>query len=94
MPWMVPGKGEIAVATSKSMERYDIVVWAHHGLFCAGTTFDRAFGLMETVEKSAEIYMKVEATGKKRLSTITDAGMRTIAAEFGLKDFETAFLGR
>ena len=94
VPWMVPGKGEIAVATSKLMERYDIVVWAHHGLFCAGTTFDRAFGLMETVEKSAEIYMKVEATGKKRLSTITDAGMRKIAAEFGLKDFETAFLGR
>ena len=92
VPWMVPGKGEIAQATSKLMEKYDIVVWAHHGLFCAGTTFDRAFGLMDTVEKSAEIYMKVAATGKKRLSTITDAGIRKIIKAFGLKDFTTRFL--
>ena len=92
VPWMVPGKGEIAKATSKLMEKYDIVVWAHHGLFCAGTTFDRAFGLMETVEKSAEIYMKVAATGKKRLSTITDAGIRKIIKAFGLEDFSTKFL--
>ncbi len=92
VPWMVPGKGEIAKATSKLMETYDIVVWAHHGLFCAGTTFDRAFGLMDTVEKSAEIYMKVAATGKKRLSTITDAGIRKIIRAFGLKDFTTKFL--
>ena len=92
VPWMVPGKGEIAQATSKLMEKYDIVVWAHHGLFCAGTTFDRAFGLMDTVEKSAEIYMKVAATGKKRLSTITDAGIRKIIKAFGLKDFTTKFL--
>ena len=92
VPWMVPGKGEIAQATSKLMEKYDIVVWAHHGLFCAGTTFDRAFGLMDTVEKSAEIYMKVAATGKKRLSTITDAGIRKIIKAFGLKDCTTKFL--
>ena len=92
VPWMVPGKGEIAKATSKLMEKYDIVVWAHHGLFCAGTTFDRAFGLMETVEKSADIYMRVAATGKKRLSTITDAGIRKIIKAFGLKDFTTRFL--
>jgi rhamnulose-1-phosphate aldolase len=92
VPWMVPGKGEIAKATSKLMEKYDIVVWAHHGLFCAGTTFDRAFGLMDTVEKSAEIYMKVAATGKKRLSTITDGGIRKIIKAFGLTDFSTKFL--
>ncbi len=92
VPWMVPGKGEIASATSKLMEKYDIVVWAHHGLFCAGTTFDRAFGLMDTVEKSANIYMRVAATGKKRLSTITDAGIRKIIKAFDLKDFATSFL--
>ncbi len=92
VPWMVPGKGEIASATSKLMQKYDIVVWAHHGLFCAGTTFDRAFGLMDTVEKSADIYMRVAATGKKRLSTITDAGIRKIIKAFDLKDFTTSFL--
>lgn len=94
VPWMVPGKGEIAKATSALMEKYDIVVWAHHGLFCAGTTFDRAFGLMETVEKSAEIFMRVEATGKKRLSTMTKKNIAQIAKEFDLKDFNKKFISR
>jgi hypothetical protein len=44
------------------------------------------------VEKSAEIYMKVAATGKKRLSTITDGGIRKIIKAFGLSDFSTKFL--
>src|SRR5574344_1710461 len=36
VPWMVPGGREIAVETSKLMNKYDAVVWAHHGLFCTG----------------------------------------------------------
>lgn len=94
VPWMVPGKGEIADATSKLMEKYDIVVWAHHGLFCAGTTFDRAFGLMDTVEKSADIYMRVAASGQKRLSSISDNGIRKIIKAFDLQDFNTKFLNK
>ena len=92
VPWMVPGKGEIASATSKLMEEYDIVVWAHHGLFCTGTTFDRAFGLMDTVEKSADIFMKFAATQKKRLSTITKKDIAKIAKEFNLVNLRKQFL--
>lgn len=43
VPWMVPGGPEIAQATSRKMEQYDAVVWAHHGLFCAGPDYDSAF---------------------------------------------------
>lgn len=63
VPWMVPGGWEIALASGEKMKEFNIVVWAHHGLFCAGSDFDQAYGLMETVEKSAEISVKVRSMG-------------------------------
>lgn len=59
IPWMVPGGKDIAIATSKMIEKYDAVIWAHHGMFVTGSTFDEAFGLADTIEKSAEILVKV-----------------------------------
>ncbi len=82
--WMVPGGADIAVATSGLMKKYDAAVWAHHGLFCSGPDFDTTFGLMHTIEKAAEIYVKVLSCGGKILQTITDDSLRAIAKEFGV----------
>ena len=82
VPWMVPGGREIAVATSKLMESYDVAIWAHHGMFCSGADFDLTFGLMHTVEKSAEILMKVLAVRPDKLQTITAANLRQVAEGF------------
>ena len=90
--WMVPGKGPIASVTSGLMAKYDAVVWANHGLFCSGGTFDHAFGLMETIAKSAEIAMMVRASGCKRPSLIKPAQIRKIGKDFGLKNLNTSFL--
>lgn len=80
--WMVPGGRDIAVATSKLMEYYDLAVWAHHGTFAAGEDFDLTFGLMHTVEKSAEILVKVlSMTGTKR-QTIMPDDFRSLAKDF------------
>ena len=57
--WMVPGGKDIAIATSKLMEQYDVAIWAHHGMFASGEDFDLTFGLMHTVEKAAEILVNV-----------------------------------
>lgn len=92
VPWMVPGGAAIAHATSRLMQTYDAVVWTHHGLFVSGPDFDTTFGLMHTIEKSAEIYMKVLATGKPILQTITDDDLRAIAKEFGVT-LREEFLG-
>lgn len=32
-------EGEIAVATSELMKKYDLAIWAHHGMFAAGEGF-------------------------------------------------------
>ena len=92
VPWMVPGGADIALAPSKRMKEYDAAVWAHHGLFVSGPDFDTAFGLMHTIEKAAEIYMKVVSSGKPVLQTIRDEDLQAIADEFGVK-LNQAFLG-
>ncbi|MCI6430108.1 MAG: rhamnulose-1-phosphate aldolase [Oliverpabstia sp.] len=82
VPWMVPGGRDIAVATSKLMESYDVAIWAHHGMFCSGEDFDLTFGLMHTVEKSAEILVKVLSIRPDKLQTITADNLRQVADGF------------
>lgn len=92
-PWMVPGGADIARATSEKMKTYQAVIWAQHGLFVSGPNFDTAFGLAHTIEKSAEIYWKVLATGQPVRQTITDDALRAIAKDFGVK-LNMQFLSR
>lgn len=80
--WMVPGGREIAVATSKLMEKYDVAIWAHHGMFCSGEDFDLTFGLMHTVEKAAEILVKMLSIRPNKLQTITADDFRNLAKDF------------
>lgn len=82
VPWMVPGGREIAVETSKLMEKYDVAVWAHHGLFATGEDFDLTFGLMHTVEKSAEILVKMLSMQSQKRQTITPDMFRALARDF------------
>lgn len=83
VPWMVPGGRDIAVATSELMDTFDVVIWAHRGMFCAGPDFDTAFGLMHTVEKAAEILVKVRSMAPQKRQTITPEQFRELAKEFG-----------
>jgi rhamnulose-1-phosphate aldolase len=90
LPWMLCGNNEIGVATAKKFEEYRIVIWGLHGIYGCGESFDEAFGLVETVEKAAELYLKVVSTGKERLATITDKDLVEVAKHYNLdyrKDF-------
>ena len=80
--WMVPGGRDIAVATSELMKQYDVAIWAHHGMFCSGEDFDLTFGLMHTVEKSAEILVKTLSMRPDKLQTITAQNFRDLAKDF------------
>ena len=80
--WMVPGGRDIAVATSELMKKYDVAIWAHHGMFCSGEDFDLTFGLMHTVEKSAEILVKVLSMSHVKRQTITPDNFRALEPRF------------
>ena len=57
LPCMICGTNEIGLATAEKMKNHRLVVWTNHGIYGAGKTLDEAFGLIETVEKTAQIYM-------------------------------------
>ena len=82
LPWMLCGTNSIGEATADCMTRARSVVWAMHGLYGAGKTLDEAFGLVETVEKAATVYMLT--AGLKRINTITDAQMLELADRFNV----------
>jgi len=82
LPWMVCGTNEIGVATAEKLRRERLCVWSAHGIYGVGKTLDEAFGLIETVEKAAELYMLSVNAGIK--NGITDEELRSLAAVFGL----------
>lgn len=57
LPCMVCGTNEIGEATAEKMMEYRLVVWTNHGIYGVGKDIDEAFGLIETVEKTAQLYM-------------------------------------
>ena len=88
VPWMVPGGIEIGRATSEQMKRYSAVIWAQHGMFVSGATFDETFGLMHCIEKAADIYFRartINGGSADFRNTITDEGLAQIGEEFGVE---------
>lgn len=88
LPWMLCGTNRIGEATAEKMKEFRLVVWGMHGIYGVGKTMDEAFGLIETVEKAAQIYMLTAHL--PRLNTIRDDQLRELAEAFGVayrKDF-------
>ena len=90
LPWMLCGTSEIGAATAKKMEQFRLVVWAMHGIYGAGRTLDETFGLIETVEKAAQIYMLTAHLPRK--NTIKDEDMLKLLQLFGVKNYRKDFL--
>ena len=83
LPWMLCGTNEIGQATAEKMASARLVVWAQHGVYGAGKDLDETFGLIETAEKAAEIYMKIAHLPLK--NTITDEQMHLLEQRFGVR---------
>lgn len=84
LPWMVCGTNEIGIATAEKMKEFRLVVWGQHGIYGCGNDLDEAFGLIETVEKAAQLYMMTAHL--PRVNTITDPDLVEIVKAFKLED--------
>ncbi|MCR5422276.1 MAG: rhamnulose-1-phosphate aldolase [Bacilli bacterium] len=82
LPWILCGGDLIGIETAKLMSEYRSVVWAQHGLFATGKSLDEVFGLIETIEKAAEIYMKI--CDKKIMQSISNDNLKEIAIAFNI----------
>lgn len=83
LPWMLCGTNEIGIATAEKMQTARLVVWSQHGIYGAGKDLDETFGLIETAEKAAEIYMKIAHL--PLVNSITDEQMHLLEQRFGVK---------
>jgi rhamnulose-1-phosphate aldolase len=80
LPWMLCGNERIGYKTAEKMKNHRLVVWAMHGVFASGSSLDDCFGLIETVEKSAQIYLMT--LGKQMVNTIEDYQLKELAETF------------
>ena len=83
LPWMLCGTNEIGEATAEKMLTARLVVWSQHGIYGAGKDLDETFGLIETAEKAAEIYMKIAHLPLR--NTISDEQMHLLEKRFNIK---------
>ncbi len=89
LPWMLCGTNSIGEATAEKMKEFRLVVWGMHGIYGAGKDLDETFGLIETVEKAAQIYMLTAHLERK--NTIKDEELKVLAEAFKV-DYRKDFL--
>lgn len=82
LPWMVCGTNEIGEATAELMLKHRLVIWGIHGIYGTGNSLDEAFGLIETVEKAAQLYMLT--ANMPIINTISDSELKSLAEFFGV----------
>lgn len=63
VPYMLPSSIHLANATIKELEEYDVVMWEKHGVLSVSDDIMEAFDMVDTLVKSAQIYMISKSMG-------------------------------
>lgn len=63
VPYTLPGSVELALATIEQLKDYDVVMWEKHGVLAVGETLVEAFDMIDTLSKSAQIYINSRSMG-------------------------------
>jgi rhamnulose-1-phosphate aldolase len=63
IPYALPSSVELANATLKELDDYDVVMWEKHGVFAIGPDIMEAFDMVDTLSKSAQIYINSRCMG-------------------------------
>ncbi len=83
VPYKLPGSVEMADATLRELEDYDVVLWEKHGIFAQGLDVMDAFDQIDVLSKSAKIYLDACMMGFKP-EGMSDAQMRELSEVFHL----------
>lgn len=63
IPYKLPSSVDLAEATVKELEDYDVVMWEKHGACSVGEDPLTAFDQLDVLSKSAQIYMNAKNMG-------------------------------
>jgi rhamnulose-1-phosphate aldolase len=83
VPYALPGSFELADATIRELDEYDVVMWEKHGVCAVGENIMEAFDMIDTLSKSAQIYLTARSMGFEP-EGMTMNQMREIKIAFNL----------
>ena len=83
VPYTLPGSNELAEATLKELEEYDVVMWEKHGVFAKGKDVMDAFDQIDVLSKSAKIYIDARCMGFEP-EGMSDEQMKEMTVAFNL----------
>jgi len=83
VPYEVPGSIELAQATLKQIQQYDVTLWEKHGVFAVGQDIMDAFDQVDVLNKAAIIFMSARAMGGEP-EGLTDKAMKDVQEIFHL----------
>lgn len=63
IPYAMPSSFALADATLRELEEYDVVLWEKHGVVAVGEDIMEAFDMVDTLSKSAQIYLTAKSMG-------------------------------
>ena len=63
IPYKLPGSVELAEATIRELDDYDVVMWEKHGVFAVDVDVMAAFDQVDVLNKSALIYIAAKSMG-------------------------------
>lgn len=63
VPYAISGSTQLADATLRELEDYDVVLWEKHGVFAQGLDAMDAFDQIDVLAKSAKIYIAARQMG-------------------------------
>lgn len=63
VPYRMPGSVELAERTVEELRDYDVVLWEKHGVCAVAENIVEAFDMVDTLSKSAQIYMTARNMG-------------------------------
>ncbi len=83
IPYHLPGSFELADATIQQLGEYDVVMWEKHGVVSVGENIQEAFDMVDTLSKSAQIYLTAKAMGFEPQGTTVEQ-MQELKQAFNL----------
>lgn len=83
VPYELPGSKQLADATLRELEDYDVVMWEKHGVFAKGLDVMDAFDQIDVLSKSAKIYINARCMGFEP-EGMSDAQLKEMSVAFNL----------
>lgn len=63
VPYQIPGTMALANATIEQLAKHDVVFWEKHGILATGRDVVDCFDVIDTLSKSAQIYINAKMAG-------------------------------